>query len=1218
MSPPLIEPPPILPDIEEELLEYLTKPERLPIHDYERNQEFWPRKPDPTKLFHYDFSPLSTTLKVQRDMNTGEIIEFREVPIQNVGSTSKNSLLLTRQPAPPSEATWGSISNYPFWPAGLSDPTEGLPLKKETLNKNDLLIIPPGFKFGLLFEDDGCTVKEKMDKNVELQVKQGTNVVNLLDILNEQTFSGLWETTEKNSDNSTSTFPQAQAAVIPDEDVIPEFITKDPPLLKISEFEKKKMRNLEWAVNLDTSKPVKDFKERIPQMALEYEFELDTFQKLAILHLEQHDHVFVAAHTSAGKTVVAEYAIALSQRHMTRTIYTSPIKALSNQKYRDFKKKFNDVGLVTGDFQINMKGSCLIMTTEILHSMLYAGSDVTRDLEYVIFDEVHYVNDKERGHVWEQVLIMLPAHVCVVMLSATVPNTMEFADWLGQTHQRKVYVISTAKRPVPLQHYLYTGCGGASRNNRYLLLDHNETFRLEGYNEAKGSLVKAKDRKQGNSNTSSAAPQKTFYNPRQEQTMWTGLVDHLSKNKLLPVVAFTFSRNKCDQNARNLRHLDLTTAHEKHYINSFFNRCIACLKPPDRDIPQILDMKEILSRGVGVHHSGILPIIKEMIEMLFQGQYIKLLFATETFAMGVNMPARTVIFDSIKKHDGHELRALLPAEFIQMAGRAGRRGLDKTGTVIILCKGAVPTSDDLKKMMLGKPNQLKSQFRITYRMVLTLLRVESLSVEGMMSRSFREADHQKKMEQIRTKLTEVSKALEIENRHELNEHMQPLVKFYTNVKLFLDAHQQLMPEIVKSSTLQKQLTSGRVVLITHKSHVNKLALILSTSSKSSDLWYKVLVLTDASSEVEDEKSYVYYKMLALSSDHIFYPENSPGHEILKIIPGDIFEITSATIHVDYTFVISDWEKRQITRFKDDPPSERCNYAVQELLKLTINTLDKSHADRLTYLDIVVKDLDLHQSMLQYNKLKERLVDHISSTQIPNFEEQFHIVFKKKSLEDEEADLQYQLSYESMSLYPEYEKRIALLKELNYINSLNRVELKGKVACEIGMNELLITELVLRNVFTDLQPAEVAALLSALVYQVKTKQDCNAEENLTENLIKGKRTIESVHNEIQNLERHFDIDKVSESSRDLNFELVEVVYEWANGKPFATLMNLTTVQEGIIVRCIQQLNETICDVRDVARLTGDPKLYSKMEEASASIKRDIVFAASLYTQNEHVQ
>lgn len=259
-----------------------------------------------------------------------------------------------------------------------------------------------------------------------------------------------------------------------------EVIPKEIPILRITENTTlTTFKKAEFAVLLDSTKEIPDFHERIPEMAHQYPFELDIFQKQAILQLEKHNHIFVAAHTSAGKTVVAEYAIALSQKHMTRSIYTSPIKALSNQKYRDFKQTFKDVGLITGDFQINQTASCLIMTTEILQSMLYCGSDVTRDLEYVIFDEVHYINDKERGHVWEQVLILLPAHVCVVLLSATVPNTIEFADWLGRTHQKKVYVVSTYQRPVPLHHYLYTGIGGNTKDNRYLILD-STGWKMEG------------------------------------------------------------------------------------------------------------------------------------------------------------------------------------------------------------------------------------------------------------------------------------------------------------------------------------------------------------------------------------------------------------------------------------------------------------------------------------------------------------------------------------------------------------------------------------------------------------------------------------------------------------------------------------------------------------------------------------------------------------------
>ena len=275
--------------------------------------------------------------------------------------------------------------------------------------------------------------------------------------------------------------------------------------------------------------------------------------------------MFVAAHTSAGKTVVAEYAIALSQKHMTRTIYTSPIKALS----RDFKDPFNDVGLVTGDIQINPAATCLIMTTEILRSMLYNGSDIIRDLEWVIFDEVHYINDPERGVVWEEVLILLPDHVNIIMLSATVPNTLEFADWVGRTKKKKIWVISTPKRPVPLEHYLYTGSSGKTRDERFLLQDAAGNFLQSGHSKA---ITAKKDRESKGKQAFGAKGVRDKVGPQQEKGIWLTLIDHLQRQDKLPVVAFTLSRNRCDQTANSLSSLDLTTAIEKSDIHHFINK----------------------------------------------------------------------------------------------------------------------------------------------------------------------------------------------------------------------------------------------------------------------------------------------------------------------------------------------------------------------------------------------------------------------------------------------------------------------------------------------------------------------------------------------------------------------------------------------------------------------------------------------------------------------
>eukprot|EP00775_Hariotina_reticulata_P010880 gene10880-11034_t len=442
----------------------------------------------------------------------------------------------------------------------------------------------------------------------------------------------------------------------------------------------------------------------LPHMALRYPFELDIFQKEAVLHLEAGRSVFVAAHTSAGKTVVAEYAFALAGAHASRAVYTSPIKTISNQKFRDFSAKF-EVGLLTGDVQINPQAPCLIMTTEVLRSMLYKGADVVRDIEFVVFDEVHYVNDAERGVVWEEVIIMLPPHITIVMLSATVPNVMDFADWVGRTKNRVVYVTGNAGR-------------GAGRGAG------------QGRSRGSGGADSFRKRLQGGGGQGGGGVA--------ERGQLTELINLLRKGDLLPVAFFTFSKKRCDGAADACSGLDLTTAAEKHTIHVFVQQVLARLKEGDRELPQILRLRDLMRRGVAVHHAGLLPIMKETVEMLFCQGYIKVLFCTETFAMGVNAPTRTVVFHSLRKHDGRSFRTLLPGEYTQMAGRAGRRGLDAVGMVVIAAWEEPPGEGELKQLLQGKGVSLSSQFRLTYSMILNLLRVEDLKVEDMLRRSFAE------------------------------------------------------------------------------------------------------------------------------------------------------------------------------------------------------------------------------------------------------------------------------------------------------------------------------------------------------------------------------------------------------------------------------------------------------------------------------------------------
>lgn len=746
----------------------------------------------------YELAPTQTRtiIRFTRDGLEGKVTGYKEVTVPANSATAKNSTSLLRKPANRADFVRGAAGFFPFAPGGLDGVTAVAALEEQVIHEeqqakdtkasrldrvidfdssNGLLSIPPGFTRGLDFTKSRVKLDEDTAAQVEQSLSAHPETADLVDGVEQPFVNGTLSSEHETVDSESSEGE--------DED-IDSLLPVEFPALEphgILSAGSTKRGGKEWAHMVDVKREITNFQELVPEMARTWPFELDTFQKEAIYHLENGDSVFVAAHTSAGKTVVAEYAIALAAKHMTKAIYTSPIKALSNQKFRDFRLEFEEVGVLTGDVQINAEASCLIMTTEILRSMLYRGADLIRDVEYVIFDEVHYVNDLERGVVWEEVIIMLPEHVTLILLSATVPNTYEFASWVGRTKKKDIYVISTPKRPVPLEHYLWAD------KSMHKIVDASKKFLDQGWKEA-NTAMSGRDKPQPAVEANGASNQRGGANPRgrgqpprgtpqhgnqqrggtqqrgqgqpqrgigniartgrgggrtsaaQDRNIWVHLVQHLKKHDLLPACIFVFSKKRCEQNADALSNLDFCTASEKSAIHIIIERSLARLKPDDRILPQIRRLRELLSRGIAVHHGGLLPIVKEVVEILFAKTLVKVLFATETFAMGLNLPTRTVVFSGFRKHDGRAFRDLLPGEYTQMAGRAGRRGIDKVGSVIIVNSNSdeAPPAATLKQMILGDPTKLRSQFRLTYNMILNLLRVEALKIEEMIKRSFSE------------------------------------------------------------------------------------------------------------------------------------------------------------------------------------------------------------------------------------------------------------------------------------------------------------------------------------------------------------------------------------------------------------------------------------------------------------------------------------------------
>ena len=524
-----------------------------------------------------------------------------------------------------------------------------------------------------------------------------------------------------------------------------------------------------------------------------YPFQLDPFQRTAINAIERNESVLVSAHTSAGKTVVAEYAIATALRNKQRVVYTSPIKALSNQKYRDLLQEFQDVGLMTGDVTINPDATCLVMTTEILRSMLYRGSEITREMAWVIFDEIHYMRDAIRGVVWEETLIMLPASVHYVFLSATIPNAMQFAEWICEVKEQPCHVVYTDYRPTPLQHYLFPKDG----DGIHLVVDEKSVFREDNFQKAIGRLDNVKD-----------GDKKRKGHDKKSASDLFKLIKMINMKNYHPVIVFSFSKKECENNALQLSKLDFNTSEEKQLVKNIYENAISSLGEDDRVLPQIEHLLPLLQRGIGIHHSGLLPILKEVIEIMFQEGLLKVLFATETFSIGLNMPAKTVIFTSVQKFDGKSRRWLSGGEYIQMSGRAGRRGLDDRGIVILMIDEQMePTV--AKGMLKGVSDTLDSAFHLTYSMILNLSRVDGVKPEVMLSSSFHQYQNRVKVPEIQKNLVIYKQRLEnlvVEN--------EALISEYYNIVRQLDQYLQDKREVVTNAAyVLPFLQPGRMVKI---------------------------------------------------------------------------------------------------------------------------------------------------------------------------------------------------------------------------------------------------------------------------------------------------------------------------------------------------------------------------------------------------------------------
>lgn len=944
--------------------------------------------------------------------------------------------------------------------------------------------------------------------------------------------------------------------------------------------------------------------------AKEYKFTLDAFQRESVKCIERNESVLVSAHTSAGKTVVAEYAIAIALRDKQRVIYTSPIKALSNQKYRELEHEFSDVGLMTGDVTINKNASCLVMTTEILRSMLYRGSEVVREVSWVIFDEVHYMRDKERGVVWEETIILVPQNVRFVFLSATIPNAREFSEWIAHLKSQPCHTIYTDTRPVPLQHYLFPAGG----EGLHLIVDDKGKFRMDAFEKAMAEMGSNKNDKLGGGGGGALVKKKGRRDsgaPGKSDCF--KVVKMIMERNFHPVIVFSFSRRDCEALAMQMAKLEFNNDEEQELVDKVFKNAIASLNDEDQDLPQITAILPLLKKGVGIHHSGLLPIIKEVVEILFQEGLLKCLFATETFSMGLNMPARTVLFTQMRKYDGSQFRPLLGGEYVQMSGRAGRRGIDAKGIAILMCDEKIePTA--AKGIMSGSAEPLKSTFKLGYNMLLNLLRAEEADPEYVIARSLAQfqADralpaNEEKLRKLETERDgivvggqdvgveehEVKTYFKLRDVAEkLRKEVRDLVHKPSNILAFLQPGRLTR---VRDERLNLDYGWGAIVQFTRKA--------TGGGKKPEDERYTIDVLLRCESGSNTGKRPRPFKLPAQPKK-----ENSgayskgkrndePPKEEWVVLKSSFRDLDGLSALRVYKPADLRTEKSRaavgrsvvevLRRFPDGPPM-----------------LDP-------FADLGIADESLPILLRKVEAVEEAMIAS-PVAKCSNLELVMSRWRKKQAVNDKIKEVKKELKIARGIILKEELKRMKrVLRRLGFTNNEGVVEVKGRVACEVNTaDELVITELLLGGNLNDMTPEVLVALCSCFILD-EGKKDENLK--LEKELDVAYQTLKNVATRVATVTKEsnilIDIESYIES---FSPNAMNVVYFWCKGQSFSEVCKLSDLFEGSVIRCFRRLEELLRQLVAAVKGIGNSELEQKFEAGSAALKRGIAFHSSLYT------
>ena len=871
-----------------------------------------------------------------------------------------------------------------------------------------------------------------------------------------------------------------------------------------------------------------------------FSFQLDQFQEDAIKAINSGCSVVLTAPTGSGKTLLGEFAIYRGLSHNNKVFYTTPLKALSNQKFRDFSIQFGEknVGLLTGDISINREAHVLVMTTEIFRNMLYGEFEDLEDplvnLESVILDECHYMNDPQRGTVWEETIIHCPSNTQIVALSATVSNSKQLKNWINKVHG-PTSLINSINRPVPLEFIFCSAKGFHPLLNKKGNGIHPN---CKVWRAPKGQLKKSRSGRI----TQPKTPPISF------------VISNLAERKMLPAIYFIFSRRGCDKAVANIKDLTLVNYKEASLINEKLSKYI---KNNQEGIKDKINF-EALKRGVASHHAGQLPAWKEFVEELFQMGLIKVVFATETLAAGINMPARTTIISSLSKRTENGHRLLFSSEFLQMSGRAGRRGKDTQGYVVTV-QNRFEGAKEASILATSEPNPLISQFTPSYGMVLNLLQNYSIEKSReLIKRSFGSFVYLEESANENLNITNLNDELNNLKRLTLNISWEDFDQ-YEKLKIRIKEEKRILKILEKQAS--KKLSEEIIIAL-------KFLVDGSLISIKAPQINRKIIPAIICKKIYDTKKLK--TIICLTLDNIFILIK-PSF-VVNIFP-DIENLNLSNLNIpDMYFAGEVLQGDNNSKFFVDK----------------IDQISKNY-------DLKKPQYDLANEVINQKKLIHKLDDEIVKNpayEIGDFK-------KLKRYRQRIISLELEIN-ERNKLLKEKEnfnwKRFTDLKQiLNHFGCLNENELTeiGKSISTLRTeNELWLGLVLLSGYLDELTPPDLAAVIQGICVEIR-RPDLWSNNKPSNRVNEVLNEINIIKKLISVQQSKYDIDAPLYLEKDLT----GIISEWAKGKKWKEVVFNTSLDEGDIVRIIRRTIDILTQIQFCnglsKKLKNNAKLALKM-------------------------